>query len=85
MEDDAYFSLIFERPFLAKTRAIIDMKNGKLTFDIRNKKVEFNLFQSTKQPSYEGFKEKYPKDPLESLFVYLKTTKHKNVEIAAYT
>lgn len=36
--------------FLAIVGAIIDMKNGKLTFEIWQEKVEFNVFKLTKQP-----------------------------------
>lgn len=34
--------------FFAIVRAIIDVKKGKLTFEIGQEKVEFNLFKLTK-------------------------------------
>lgn len=41
------------RPFLATARAIIDMKNGKLSLNIGEKKVEFNLSKGTTNPTLE--------------------------------
>ncbi|XP_044474078.1 uncharacterized protein LOC123202290 [Mangifera indica] len=50
MEEDIQVPLILGRPFLTTTKAIIDVKNGKLTFEIRDEKVEFNVFRMSKQP-----------------------------------
>ncbi|XP_057246804.1 uncharacterized protein LOC130589541 [Beta vulgaris subsp. vulgaris] len=45
-------SFILGRPFLATTRAIIDMKNGKITFKVGNKKMEYNPTNSMEAPSF---------------------------------
>ncbi len=47
MEEDVQFPIILGRPFLATTKAIIDVKNGRLTLKVRDEKVEFNLFRAT--------------------------------------
>jgi len=71
------------RPFLATARAIIDMKNGKLSLNIGEKKVEFNLSKGTTNPTLEdsycqvevieGIREEKlacdTKDPLETLLL----------------
>ncbi|XP_017982314.1 PREDICTED: uncharacterized protein LOC108663240 [Theobroma cacao] len=49
-EDDIQIPLILGRPFLATTRANIDVKNGKITFKVGEEKVVFNLFNATNYP-----------------------------------
>ncbi|XP_021765841.1 DNA damage-inducible protein 1-like [Chenopodium quinoa] len=40
MEEDAHVPIILGRPFLATVVAIIDMKNGKITFEVGDEKME---------------------------------------------
>ncbi|KAL2923801.1 DNA damage-inducible protein 1 [Bienertia sinuspersici] len=51
MEEDAQVPIILGRPFLATAGAIIDMKNGKITFEVGTKKIEYNLMNSMEAPS----------------------------------
>jgi len=48
MEEDTPTPIILWRPFLATTGCYIDLKNGKLSFDIGDDHVEFNLFKASK-------------------------------------
>ena len=43
--------IILGRPFLAAAGCRIDVKNGKLSFDVGDEHVEFNLFKASKFPS----------------------------------
>ncbi|XP_017972532.1 PREDICTED: uncharacterized protein LOC108661151 [Theobroma cacao] len=47
IEDDVEILLILGRPFLATTGALIDVKNGKITFRVGEEEVIFNLFNAT--------------------------------------
>ncbi|XP_048491613.2 uncharacterized protein LOC104883015 [Beta vulgaris subsp. vulgaris] len=51
MEEDAQVPIILGRPFLATAGAIIDMKNGKITFEVGIEKMEYNLTNSMEAPS----------------------------------
>ena len=51
MEEDKEAPLILGRPFLATSQALIDEKNGELTFRVREDQVKFNLYQSLKRPN----------------------------------
>eukprot|EP00257_Ricinus_communis_P017214 XP_015575608.1 uncharacterized protein LOC107261384 [Ricinus communis] len=46
MEEDAQIPIILGRPFLATAGATIDMKNGKITFEVGDEKVEYSLTSS---------------------------------------
>ena len=48
MEEDMRTSIILGRPLLATTGCRIDVKNGKLPFDVGDEHVEFNLFKASK-------------------------------------
>ncbi|XP_058003728.1 uncharacterized protein LOC131180129 [Hevea brasiliensis] len=48
MEEDIQIPIILGRPFLATTKAVIDIKNGLLTLKVREEEVEFNLFNAMK-------------------------------------
>ena len=50
-EEDMCTPIILRRPFLATTRCHIDIKNGRLSFDVGDDHVEFNLFKASKFPS----------------------------------
>ena len=43
--------IILGRPFLATTGCRINVENGKLSFDVGDEHVEFNLFKASKFPS----------------------------------
>ena len=45
MEEDSQIPIILGCPFLATTGAIIDVKRGKITFKVREEKVEFDVFK----------------------------------------
>eukprot|EP00257_Ricinus_communis_P023468 XP_015583461.1 uncharacterized protein LOC107262405 [Ricinus communis] len=53
MEEDAQVPIILGRPFLATVGATIDMKNGKITFEVGDEKVEYSLTSSMGSPSKE--------------------------------
>ena len=48
MEEDMRTPIILDRPFFATARCQIDVKNGKLSFDVGYEHVEFNLFKASK-------------------------------------
>ena len=45
IKEDSVTPIILGRPFLATDGAIVDVKRGKLTFEVREEKVEFILIQ----------------------------------------
>ncbi|XP_058775016.1 uncharacterized protein LOC131649266 [Vicia villosa] len=51
IQEDSNIPIILGRPFLATAGAIIDVKRGKLTFEVGEEKIEFILFQFLKAPS----------------------------------
>ncbi|XP_021722473.1 uncharacterized protein LOC110689963 [Chenopodium quinoa] len=51
MEEDAHVPIILGRPFLATAGAIIDMKNGKITFEVSDEKMEYSLLTAIRTPS----------------------------------
>ena len=50
MEEDSCIPIILGRPFLATARAMIDVKNGKLSLQVGDEKVEFSLPHSMVSP-----------------------------------
>lgn len=85
--------------FLATARAIIDVKNEKLIFKIRQEKVEFNVFKYTTQPSnvnlcnriditeecvYKMLKQVSFNDALNSCLIHNSLTTYENTKIAIY-
>ncbi|XP_021747432.1 uncharacterized protein LOC110713282 [Chenopodium quinoa] len=46
MEEDAHVPIILGRPFLATAGAIINMKNGKITFEVGDEKMEYSLLNA---------------------------------------
>jgi len=46
MEEDSHMPFIRGRPFLATVGAMIEIKNGKLSLQVRDKKVELCSPQS---------------------------------------
>ncbi|XP_074357383.1 UBA domain-containing protein Mud1-like [Apium graveolens] len=53
MEEDANIPIILGRPFLATTEAIIDMKNGIISFQVREEKMEIKLQNTMGHPSMD--------------------------------
>jgi len=51
MEEDSRIPIILGRPFLATAGAMIDVKNGKLTLQVGDEKVEFSLPQVMTSPT----------------------------------
>ncbi|KAL0451487.1 UNVERIFIED_CONTAM: hypothetical protein Slati_1126800 [Sesamum latifolium] len=48
MEEDKNIPLILERPFLAMSRALIDVQKGQLTLRVNDEHVVFNVFKPMK-------------------------------------
>ncbi|KAL0405134.1 UNVERIFIED_CONTAM: hypothetical protein Slati_3827300 [Sesamum latifolium] len=48
MEEDKNMPLILGRPFLATSRALIDVQKGQLTFRVNDEHVVFNVFKPMK-------------------------------------
>src|SRR3954466_11013308 len=53
IKEDSNIPIILGRPFLATAGAIIDIKKGKLTFEVGEEKVEFILTQFLQAPAIE--------------------------------
>ncbi|CAH9064555.1 unnamed protein product [Cuscuta epithymum] len=51
MDEDERVPVILGRPFLATAGAIIDVKKGTLKIEVGDERVEFNIFQTTKNPA----------------------------------
>ncbi|XP_021715164.1 uncharacterized protein LOC110683120 [Chenopodium quinoa] len=51
MEEDSHVPIILGRPFLATAGAIINMKNGKITFEVGDEKMEYSLLNAMGTPS----------------------------------
>ncbi|XP_021767047.1 uncharacterized protein LOC110731505 [Chenopodium quinoa] len=51
MEEDVNVPIILGRPFLATAGAIIDMKKGKITFEVGDEKLEYSLLNVMGTPS----------------------------------
>ena len=49
--EDSSIPILLGRPFLATAGAIIDVKKGKLTFEVGDEKIEFILSKFMKNPS----------------------------------
>ena len=51
MEEDSRVPIILGRPFLATAGAMTDVKNGKLSLQVGDEKVEFSLPQVMASPT----------------------------------
>ena len=51
MEEDSRIPIILGRPFLATAGVMIDVKNGKLSLQVGDEKVEFSLPQFMASPT----------------------------------
>ncbi|XP_017974473.1 PREDICTED: uncharacterized protein LOC108661554 [Theobroma cacao] len=50
-EEDEEVLTILRHPFLATTGALIDVREGRITFRVRDEVVEFTIFNTTMSPS----------------------------------
>ncbi|KAL4321613.1 hypothetical protein AHAS_Ahas14G0128000 [Arachis hypogaea] len=50
MEEEGHNSIIFERPFLATARVIIDVEKGEITLRVHDKKMIINVFKAMQYP-----------------------------------
>jgi len=97
MEEDMCAPIILESPFWATAGCLIDVKNDKLSFDVGDDHVEFNLFKASKFPSIsdechtidvvdglilETASNVASNDSLENLLLNDSTTKDENPEVA---
>jgi hypothetical protein len=85
MDEDPGTPLIIGRPFLNTVGTQIDVRGGKLTFEIGKEKFKFNMFKALKYPANDGnfcrvdmidviVKEEFEKlsvdDPIDRLITY---------------
>lgn len=54
IEEDSQIPILLGRPFLAMIGAIVDVKRGRLTFQVWDKRIEFILSKIMKNPSLRG-------------------------------
>ncbi|XP_021718105.1 uncharacterized protein LOC110685868 [Chenopodium quinoa] len=54
MDEDERIPIILGRPFLATSKAIIDVKEGKMTLKVDNDSIEFDLNKVMRQPSSDN-------------------------------
>lgn len=53
IKEDSHIPIILGRPYLATARAIIDVKKGRLTFEVGEEKVEFLLAKFLQAPTID--------------------------------
>lgn len=53
IKEDYNIPMILGRPFLATSNAIVDVKQGKLTFEVGEEKIAFILYQFLKAHSID--------------------------------
>jgi len=97
MEEDTRAPIILGRPFLATVGSCINVKNGKLSFDVGDHHMEYNLFKAAKFSFisdecnkidvaegliWETVSNLDSNDPLEHLMLNDSTTKDENPEVA---
>ena len=51
MEEDEKVPLIFRRPFLARSQALIDVESRELTFKVRDDKVQLSIYKKATMKS----------------------------------
>jgi hypothetical protein len=54
MDEDLDTRLILSRPFLNTPSTQIDVRGGKLTFEIGKEKIKFDMFKTLKYPANDG-------------------------------
>jgi len=97
MEEGMRTPIILGRPFLATVGCRIDIKNGKLPFDVGDDHMEFNLFKASKFPSisdechvidevdilvWATISNHESNDPLKHCMLNDRSTKDANLEVA---
>ena len=50
MEEDKEIPIILDRPFLATSRAMIDVQRGELKLRVQDDEVKFNVFEAVRHP-----------------------------------
>ena len=53
MEEDLEIPILFGRPFFMTAGAIIDMRKGKITLEVDNEHIEFDVFKIKKSTPVE--------------------------------
>ena len=53
MEEDLEIPILFGRPFLRTAGAILDMKNRKITLEVDNESMEFDVWNMVKSTPKE--------------------------------
>ena len=53
IEEDLEIPILFGRPFLMTAGAIIDIRKGKITFEVDNEHMEFDVFKIMKSTPVE--------------------------------
>ncbi|XP_020263123.1 uncharacterized protein LOC109839099 [Asparagus officinalis] len=99
IEEDSNIPIILGRPLLATAGAIIDVKSGMISLNIREKTIEFDLSNAMKFPltdkvcymvdvidkcTHEQLANHYSADPLEKCLVSEGLINDKDPEVAAY-
>ena len=51
MEEDKEIPIILGRPFLATSRAMIDVQRGELKLRVQDDEVKFNVFEAVRHSS----------------------------------
>ena len=51
MEEDKEIPIILGRPFLATSRAMIDVQRGELKLRVQDEEVKFNVFKVVRHPT----------------------------------
>ncbi|KAL2486978.1 Uncharacterized protein Adt_31734 [Abeliophyllum distichum] len=89
VEKDRDVPLLLGRPFLATSRAPIDVQKGQLILMLSEEKVTFDVFKVIKYPTesdssfkvdvidnavHENFQRNNPSDPLEACIMYSQST-----------
>jgi len=97
MEEYTCTLIILRRPILATVRCHIDVKNGKLSFDVGDDHVEFKLFKASKFSSisdechridvidslvWETMSDPDSNDPFEQCLLHDSSVKDENFELA---
>ena len=67
MAEDPHVPIILGRPFLATAGAIIDVKEGRMTFNVCDELVEFSFNKAMKEMS-EGEGKRVEEDPDETFY-----------------
>ena len=51
MEEDKEIPIILGRPYLATSRAMIDVQRGELKLRVQNDEIKFNVFEVVRHPA----------------------------------